>query len=95
LAAYRDTRWIAATRLASTDRAARLDAMLARHGLHARGACPLFRLVETDDATALFDRLAHAGILTRTFDHAPRWMRIGLPRDDTAFERLDRALAHG
>ena len=95
LAAYRDTRWIAATRLASTDRAARLDAMLARHGLHARGACPLFRLVETDDATALFDRLAHAGILTRTFDHAPRWLRIGLPRDDTAFERLDRALAHG
>lgn len=95
LAAYRDTRWIEATRRASVDRAARLDALLARHGFHARGACPLFRLVESDDATALFDRLAHAGILTRAFDHAPRWLRIGLPRDDAAFDRLDRALAHG
>ncbi len=94
-AAYRDSAWIDATRLACIARAARLDTMLARHGLHATGACPLFRLVESSAAAAIFNRLAHAGILTRTFDHAPHWLRIGLPRDDIAFDRLDRALAHG
>ncbi|KQN32879.1 aminotransferase class I/II-fold pyridoxal phosphate-dependent enzyme [Sphingomonas sp. Leaf38] len=91
-AAYRDTTWLNATRAAIVDRAARLDAVLARHDLDTIGDCPSFRLIETDDAPALFERMARAGILTRAFDHDPRWLRLGVPGDDMAFERLDRAL---
>lgn len=94
-AAYADEPWIAATRADLADRAARLDTLLARHGLAAEGACPLFRLVTTPDAPALFDRLARAGILVRPFADRPDWLRFGLPGDDDAFVRLDRALTHG
>ena len=94
-AAYRDRAWISATVEMLAERAARLDALLGRHGLAARGDCPLFRLVETDDAAALFDRLARRAILTRPYDYAPCWLRLGLPADDAAFDRLDAALGHG
>lgn len=94
-AAYRDQRWAAATRADLRDRAAELDAVLARHGMITRGGCPLFRLVTGIDAAATFDRLAHAGILTRPFADRPDWLRFGLPGDRAAFDRLDRALAGG
>ncbi len=95
IAAYRDTDWLDAARIAIPKRAAKLDALLARHGLQSSGDCPLFRLIQTEDASALFDRMARAGILTRTFDYEPRWLRIGLPGDDAAFARLDQALSDG
>ena len=91
-AAYGDRDWIDATIAALADHAARLDGLLARHGLTPRGACPLFRLVETDDAGALFERLARRAILTRPFEDRPRWLRFGLPADDAAMTRLDAAL---
>lgn len=93
--AYGDGAWIAETRAWLTVQAARLDAVLLRHGLPARGACPLFRLVEHEEAPAIFDRLARCGILTRPFAAHPRWLRFGLPGDDTALDRLDRALERG
>ncbi|MEG3087513.1 aminotransferase class I/II-fold pyridoxal phosphate-dependent enzyme [Sphingomonas sp. PB4P5] len=92
-AAYRDAGWIAATRIALIDQAAALDGVLQRHGLVARGACPLFRLVAGEPS--LFERLARAGILARPFDYAPTWLRFGLPADAAALARLDRALAGG
>ncbi|HTG38754.1 aminotransferase class I/II-fold pyridoxal phosphate-dependent enzyme [Sphingomonas sp.] len=94
-AAYRDRRWIATTREALMKRAGTLDTLLARHGLMSEGACPLFRLVHSPDAQAVFARLARAGILTRPFDGRPDWLRLGLPADAAAFERLDRALGRG
>lgn len=93
-AAYGDSGWIAATRLQLVDRAAALDAMLARHGLAATGASPLFRLIDCD-AAALFAHLARQGILTRPFDYDPRWLRLGVPATAQDLDRLDRALAHG
>jgi cobalamin biosynthetic protein CobC len=93
-AAYADRGWGEATRRDLAPRAARLDALLGRHGYRAVGACPLFRLVDTPDAAALFERLGTAGILTRPFDYAPGWLRFGLPGDDAGFDRLDRALSH-
>ncbi len=93
-AAYRDTDWIAATRSQLVDRAAALDAVLARHGLTATGACPLFRLIDCD-AAALFPHLARQGILTRPFDYDPRWLRLGVPATAQHLDRLDQALAHG
>ena len=94
-AAYRDRGWINATIESLREQAAGLDALLARHGLVARGECPLFRLVERDDAAQLFEHLARRAILTRPFDAQPKWLRFGLPPDAAAMERLDKALADG
>lgn len=91
-AAYRDRAWIAAARAGLPCRAAALDSVLARHGLTARGACPLFRLIESDDAPVLFERLARRAILTRPFDYDPRWLRLGLPGSKAELARLDAAL---
>ncbi len=91
LGAYADRVWIAAARAELAVRAARLDAVLSRHGLSAIGACPLFRLVETDNAGPLFAALARRRILTRPFAYSPRWLRFGLA-DDAGLARLDRAL---
>ncbi|KXU33746.1 threonine-phosphate decarboxylase [Sphingobium sp. 22B] len=94
-AAYRDRSWIDGTVTALGEHAAQLDGLLARHGLGARGECPLFRLVEVEDGWTLFDRLARRSILTRPFEEDRRWLRIGLPADTRALARLDRALADG
>lgn len=94
-AAYRDRPWIEAMRLRLPAEAAALDAALIRCSLEPAGACPLFRLVEVDDAHALFDRLAARAILTRPFAENPRWLRIGLPGDAAAVSRLEAALRDG
>ncbi len=94
-AAYADAGWIAATRRRLPEAAATLDALLLRCGFRPLGACPLFRLIETGDAHALFDRLARRAILTRPFAAQPHWLRIGLPADSDALARLGAALANG
>ncbi|MEO5586324.1 MAG: threonine-phosphate decarboxylase [Novosphingobium sp.] len=94
-AAYRDHEWIAGTRAALAGKAAELDALLSGHGLAAMGQCPLFRLIKTSDAAEAFERLARQAILTRPFDYNPEWLRIGLPRDEDEWARLDRALSRG
>lgn len=94
-AAYGDSRWIAGTRDRLYAAAADLDAMLERAGHRPIGHCPLFRLIETDEAPLLFDRLARAGILTRPFAEQPRWLRFGLPADPATLLRLETALRHG
>ncbi|MET0365899.1 MAG: aminotransferase class I/II-fold pyridoxal phosphate-dependent enzyme [Sphingobium sp.] len=95
-AAYSDRRWIAEAREQLHTRALALDIMLRRAGHAPMGECPLFRLIEVEDGRALFDRLAgRHHILTRPFEHQPRWLRIGLPDRDAAFRRLERALADG
>ena len=94
-AAYRDEAWIAATRARLACEAETLDRVLIRHGHRLAGACPLFRLIETDDAMALFEQLARQAILTRPFENNPGWLRIGLPGGEGALARLEEALDHG
>ncbi len=94
-AAYADAGWIAAARRRLPEAAATLDALLVRQGFQPLGACPLFRLIETGDAHALFDRLARRAILTRPFADQPRWLRIGLPANADALARLGTALTDG
>jgi cobalamin biosynthetic protein CobC len=94
-AAYADRDWIAATQRRLPAEAASLDALLARQGHRAIGDCPLFRLIEVDDAQALFERLARRAILTRPFADQPRWLRIGLPAHADARARLEEAFADG
>jgi len=94
-AAYRDREWIASMRVRLREEAATLDAMLQGHGLIAIGNCPLFRLIDTDNTGALFERLAQRSILTRPFAANSRWLRLGLPADERGLARLDQALALG
>jgi cobalamin biosynthetic protein CobC len=94
-AAYRDGGWIAAMRMRLVADVMALDHVLRRHGWAPKGDCPLFRLIEVENAAALFDRLARRAILTRPFDYDARWFRLGLPGSEAALARLDQALAHG
>jgi cobalamin biosynthetic protein CobC len=91
-AAYRDRAWQNEMRDQLMREAQALDAVLGRHGFTPEGACPLFCLIRTSNAAALFERLAGKAILTRPFDHAPEWLRLGLPGSREALDRLDQAL---
>ncbi len=92
-AALSDTAWQAATRARLIADAARLDDMLTGAGLILRGGTDLYRLVETEDAGALYHKLGKAGILIRTFPAHPRWARFGLPATEQHWGRLAAALA--
>ncbi len=93
-AAYADREWIDETRQRLRARSDALDTVLRKHGLEPMGASPLFRLVDCE-AARLFGRLARRGILTRPFDYAPRWLRLGVPFRPDDLARLDDALGHG
>lgn len=91
LAAYPDRAW-AETALAELQAGAvRLDGLLRRTGFAPAGGCALFRLAQAADAPRRFQRLARLGVLTRPFDHAPAWLRFGLPVDEH-WPRLEAAL---
>ena len=92
LKALADLDWQSGMRAWLLQKAARLDSLLAKHGIVVKGGTPLFRFVEHDDASAIFDRLGRDGILVRRFDRLPNCVRFGLPADETAMARLDEAL---
>jgi L-threonine-O-3-phosphate decarboxylase len=75
--------------LQSSEQLARL---LTAHGLAPAAGCGLFQWSRCDDAMRIHRALAERGILCRLFD-TPASLRFGLPPDEAAFERLDRALA--
>lgn len=91
-AAYRDTAWMEATRARLRESAARLDDLLIKKGCRVVGGTTLFRLIDCGDGTALFEKLARAGIWSRPFLNLPACVRLGLPPDDAAFARLAQAL---
>lgn len=74
-------------------RRAVLQRVLARASLHVAGGTMLFALVEEARAEQLHAHLCRAHILTRKFDYAPNWLRIGLAPDETADTRLAAALS--
>ena len=84
---------MSALRASIVERKIALDAVLSGAGLPASGGTALFSLVRTADAGGLHDHLCRAHILTRIFDYAPDWMRIGLAPDAAADARLAAALA--
>lgn len=92
LAAYADSAWAERMRARLQQAARRLDALLVRSGFTVVGGTSLFRLVRSDTARATFDRLLHAGILVRPFDHDPTLLRFGLPYGAAAWRRLGMAL---
>jgi L-threonine-O-3-phosphate decarboxylase len=90
--ALADRDWQMQARVRLRERSARLYALLASHDLAPSAGCALFQWRIDERASALHEALAARGILTRLFD-VPASLRFGLPADDAAFDRLDRALS--
>jgi len=91
--ALADYAWAKTMRQRLEGEARRLDAALAEAGIEIVGGTSLFRLVRTSAAGSLFEYLGRAGILVRRFPEHAMWLRIGLPRDETSWDRLFTALA--
>lgn len=91
-AALADRAWIAASREALRQRAARLDGLLLQCGLQVVGGTALFRLVRSPEAADLFQRLGRAGILVRRFPERPEFLRFGLPDSEEDWRRLTESL---
>ena len=94
--ALADLTWQAEMRARLSADAARLDALLAVHGAAPAGGTALFRLVRHADSAGLFQALGDAGLYVRRFTAEPLLadaLRIGLPPDAAAWDRLATALA--
>lgn len=91
--ALADTNWLqaAAVRLAADRR--KLDALLVSAGFTVMGGTPLFCLARHPDAGRMVEKLGRHSIHVRGFAHEPRWLRFGLPADESEFLRLGAALA--
>ena len=90
--ALSDRAWQDAARQRLGTDGARLQALLARHGLNPAGGCALFQWVCTPGAKDLHEALARQGILTRLFIESSS-LRFGLPGTEADWLRLDDALA--
>lgn len=91
LGAYADEVWRRRTEAALTERADRLDDLLAQAGFQIIGGTSLFRMTRTSHAARWFQHLCRKGILTRPFDHTPDGLRFGVPTEHD-LPRLVRAL---
>ncbi|MBL4614832.1 MAG: threonine-phosphate decarboxylase [Magnetovibrio sp.] len=87
-----DQHWIDAARVRLSTDAQRLDALMQGAGLKIVGGTDLFRLGESVQAQALYEKLGRAGILVRPFDYQPNWLRFGLPGGEQDWLRLETAL---
>jgi cobalamin biosynthesis protein CobC len=88
-----DQDWASATRTRLARDTLRLDAMADAVGWRLIGGTPLFRLYDVGDAVAAQERLARAKIWSRIFGGKPRWLRLGLPGEESEWTRLAAALA--
>ena len=90
--ALADRAWLEAARQRLTQNVTRLDGMLREAGLSVFGGTLLFRLAEYAEASSLYQRLGEAGILVRSFDYRPDWLRFGIPGGEDEWRRLAEAL---
>ena len=91
LAALNNKAWQAATQSRLQAAGRRMDALLAAHGIAAAGT-PLFHWWPQDEPVAFHEHLARRGIWCRLFLDAAYGIRLGLPADEAAWQRLARAL---
>jgi cobalamin biosynthesis protein CobC len=90
--ALTDQVWINTMRVRLDATVMRLDALLHDGHLPVIGGTSLFRTVRTAEAEQVFLRLGQAGILVRRFSAQPDLLRLGLPGDEEAWERLRTVL---
>lgn len=91
--AYRDREWIAATRTRLQNEARRLRRLLNENGLEAMGGTDLFQTCRHAKRDDIVEGLGRAGIFVRSFPKEARWMRVGLPANEAAWQRLEALLA--
>ncbi len=91
--ALADTGWQDGMRERLAGDAARLDALLARHGAPVTGGTSLYRFLEFEGAGSLFRTLGEHGVLLRHFADRPHALRAGLPACQEEWQRLEAALA--
>jgi cobalamin biosynthetic protein CobC len=91
-AALSDTAWQRETRRNLSEASARLRGVLQRYGIASCG-CALFEWWPEPAAEAFQLHMTARGIWVRRFAQTGPSIRLGLPRGDAGFERLDRALA--
>lgn len=87
-----DENWADKSRLRLAADAARMRDLLRASGMEWIGGTSLFITMQTPNAPEIAERLARAHILVRQFSYAPDWLRFGLPGDEAAWARLERAL---
>lgn len=90
-----DTAWQTQAREILERAGRRLADLLQRQGLSVAGGTALFqwvRLKHQEDAAFWQDALARRGVLVRRFDDPPS-LRFGLPDTESAWRRLELALA--
>ena len=90
-AALADRSWQGATRLHLLDAGARLHDLLARHGIEASGSA-LYQWWPEPQAEAFWQHMAQRGIWVRLFTRGALGVRLGLPLDETGWQRLQKAL---
>ncbi|MDZ5650557.1 threonine-phosphate decarboxylase CobD [Nitrospirillum sp. BR 11828] len=95
-AALADLEWQAGARRRLAGAADALDAVVRGAGVPIVGGTALYRLLDAGDARHLWRHLAQCGVWTRPFPEHPGregWLRLGLPPDPDAMDRLAGALA--
>ncbi|MCV9996698.1 threonine-phosphate decarboxylase CobD [Pararhizobium sp. YC-54] len=81
-----------AVRSSILERREGLETVLRQAGLTIVGGTPLFALIDHERASDLHRNLCRERILTRKFNYAPSWLRIGLAPDAAGDTRLADAL---
>lgn len=70
----------------------RLERLLSCYGLSPQGGCALFKQIESEWATAIFETLAKEGVLVRLFKEQRR-VRFGLPKNEADWRQLEKGLS--
>ena len=91
LAALTDAAWQHAAHIGLTANGQRLRRLLARHEIKSAGTA-LFQWWPEAQAEQFWQHMAERGLWVRLFEHGARGIRIGLPPNELAWQRLEAAL---
>lgn len=92
ISALTDLEWQADMRRQLGKCAELLDGLAAQAGWDLNGGTALFRTYATPNAEVAQKDLAQRRIWTRRFPYSDRWLRLGLPGDQEAWDRVEEAL---
>ncbi len=91
-AALADHQWAETARARLALGAHRLDALLLSKRAALVGGTDLFRTFAVENADAIYESLAQHRVLSRIFPYSKTWLRLGLPKDEDAWQQLEAGL---